>query len=195
MAIIDDNGFYNLDGGDAGTADREVLCSFTSDYSFGCGFAYIAPGEEPAAGSWDSPDAKVPIAITNYMYGTQLKAAKRFQEPIPFDDWKAGQMYGTEIDLSAVDRTPVSFIHPITDTICPVHEAEEVYAKITAPNSHFRVMRSLIDFDHLTPFLGTFSAEFVERMLETIETSTVSEPSVQSLIREGLDWAKDKVTK
>ena len=63
---------------------------------------------------------------------------------------------------------PVSFLHPIDDEECFIEDAEKAYAEITAPDSYFRIQRG----DHLAPFSGE-TDEFVNRMLETIQTGTV----------------------
>ena len=61
----------------------------------------------------------------------------RFQEPIPFEDFAAGQIYSEEISLTNIDRTPVSLVISAGDTTCPPDYPEWYYAEIQS-EKHLR---------------------------------------------------------
>lgn len=72
------------------------------------------------------------------------------------------------INLSNIDRVPVSIIHPISDTICDASYAEYTFTEIGTNEKYLRWENG---FDHLIFALGV-SKGVVTRLVETIETGT-----------------------
>lgn len=54
------------------------------------------------------------------------------------DKWVAGQTLAPIVDLSKIDRTPVTFVLPIKEINCPNEVHEAAFYEITAPNSFIR---------------------------------------------------------
>ena len=107
--------------------------------------------------------------MMQYLYWAQLTTSCKLQEPIPLDQWTAGQTESTPISISSIDRTPVSFIHPLDDEDCPIEDALRTYGDVTSPGTTFRIIAG----DHGAPVHGG-TKDFVGRMLQTIETGTVA---------------------
>ena len=47
------------------------------------------------------------------MYFTQIALAGQFQEFIDLESWAAGELYSKPVNLSNIDRVPVTLVHPI----------------------------------------------------------------------------------
>ena len=61
------------------------------------------------------------------MYDSQIEIAGQFQEPISLEKWAAGQIYSTPVQLSNIDRVPVSIVHPDADEYCDAITMEWTY--------------------------------------------------------------------
>ena len=106
---LDELGIRNIWGGDAASLNdenckqvSEAMCSFN-------GFGGQA------------------LSIKSLMYFTQLGLAGRMQEPIELLDWAGGQTISNSIELSKIDRVPVSIVHAISDETCDPTGAEYTY--------------------------------------------------------------------
>ena len=114
--------------------------------------------------------------------------AKRFQEPISLEQWASGQLISPLVDLSAIDRIPVTMIHPIDDAECPTEFAEYIYSQLSS-EKEFSVMRG----DHYAPFYGTDG--LVGKVLDILgkDTATtepaedVFEADNSGLLRKGIE--------
>ena len=105
------------------------------------------------------------------MYFAQLHFARRFQEPIPLEDWARGVLYSTPIELSNIDRVPVTLVHTMDDESCPMEMAEWHLSEIRSPDKFIRFERG----SHYKFGYASWDG-LVERMVQTIETGTVLEP-------------------
>ena len=100
------------------------------------------------------------------MYFAQLSLERRFQEPIPMADWARGQRISPLIDLTKIDRVPVSIIHPIRDIRCePEMNAEWAYNQVSTPDKHIQFEEAM----HYT-FIWYGGMSFMQRLAETVET-------------------------
>ena len=69
------------------------------------------------------------------------------------------------VDMSKIDRVPVSLIMGIKDDLCRTEQHEFYFHQIKSPNSHIQYMRG----GHLVFFFRADDA-FLRRMIQTIET-------------------------
>ena len=78
------------------------------------------------------------MSMANLMYFSQIGIAKQFQEPISFEDWINGRIYSTPVDLSKIDRVPVSIVHPVADEVCDMTFIEYTMAKMQQEEKYLR---------------------------------------------------------
>ena len=97
----------------------------------------------------------------------QIAVAGRFQEPISLEKWAAGEIYSTPVNLSNIDRVPVSIVHAIQDESCDPTMIEWTYAQMQQEEKFIR-------FEHggHTKFALASSDDYVQRMVETIDYGT-----------------------
>ena len=77
-------------------------------------------------------------SIKTDMYFTQIAVAGQFQESIGLEEWVAGEIYSTPVNLSNIDRTPVSIVMPIKDEICDPDMIEWTYAQMQQEEKYLR---------------------------------------------------------
>ena len=77
----------------------------------------------------------------------------------------AGQTVTDLIDLSKIDRTPVTFLLPIKEINCPTAVHEALFHEITAPESYIQMVRG----GHLMIFLESNKAQ-TRHIIQAIET-------------------------
>ena len=83
-------------------------------------------------------------------------------------DWAGGQRISPLIDLSNIDRVPISIVHPINDLRCEVEfNAEYAFNQVRSPEKYLRFE----DANHYT-FIYYGKMDFMRRLAETIETGT-----------------------
>ena len=68
------------------------------------------------------------IAVGTYMYFDQINVEHRFQEPQTLEKWAAGEHYTDLVDLTKIDRVPVSLVHAVADETCDSTMIEWTYA-------------------------------------------------------------------
>ena len=64
------------------------------------------------------------------MYHTQIGLAAQFQEPISLEQWAAGQTHSPPVNVSNIDRVPVSIVVPVADEVCDPALSEWIYTEI-----------------------------------------------------------------
>ena len=72
--------------------------------------------------------------------------------------------------MKNIDRVPVSLVHPIFDRICPTTLAEYTFAQIASPEKYMR-----FEPGNHGIFQYYATKDYVDRMVQTIETGTVDE--------------------
>ena len=82
-------------------------------------------------------------------------------------EWAKGTIYSDPIELSWIDRTPVTVIHPIDDEICPVENAEWYFHEVGTADKHFVPIQGF----HLSPMFN-FRPEYVPMIKSIIETGS-----------------------
>ena len=111
------------------------------------------------------------------MYASQLKVEKRFQEPQTLEKWAAGERITPLVDLSNIDRVPVSMVLAVNDSTCDLPTAEMAYSQITVEEKYLRYEQGAhITFEYKT------NPQFLTRMLETIETGTVVDSAAKTAL-------------
>ena len=115
------------------------------------------------------------------MHFTQNGLVSQMQEPIELEQWAAGQTHSTTIELSNIDRVPVSLIHAISDETVDVTGAEWTYVQIQSKDKHIR-------FEHGGHMLFAYETKssFTDRMVETIETGNTVDAGTLSFTYSGL---------
>ena len=108
------------------------------------------------------------LPVNSLMYFTQIALAGQFQESISLERWAAGELYSTPVNLSNIDRVPVSIVHPIQDEICDTTMIEWTYAQMQQQEKYLRFEHG----GHLKFALASNDG-YVQRMVETIEYGTV----------------------
>ena len=103
------------------------------------------------------------------------------QEPIELEQWAAGQTHSKTIELSNIDRVPVSIIHAIQDETVDFTGAEWTYVQIQSKDKHIR-------FEHGGHMLFNYETKssFTDRMVETIETGSTVDAGTLSFAYGGL---------
>ena len=86
------------------------------------------------------------------------------------EKYKAGERITPLVELKNIDRVPVSLVHPVFDRKCPIPQAEYIYSQIASQEKYMR-------FEHGNHMIFAFYAtqDYVDRMVQTIETGTVKE--------------------
>ena len=67
------------------------------------------------------------------------------------EKWAAGELYSAPVNLSNIDRVPVSIVHPIQDEVCDASMIEWTYAQMQQEEKHLR-------FEHGGHLLFVFSS-------------------------------------
>ena len=109
---LNELGLYNFFGNDESSVTLEN-CSQVSESD--CGLVGMNGSALP---------------INSYLYFYQIGIAGQFQEPIGLERWASGEIYSTPVNLSNIDRVPVSIVHPISDETCDVESIEWTYAQM-----------------------------------------------------------------
>lgn len=73
------------------------------------------------------------------MYFAQLSIEQRYQEPQSLDEWARGNRETELIDLSKIDRVPVSMIIASNDNTCPLAYNELLYHEMTTPEKYLQL--------------------------------------------------------
>ena len=105
------------------------------------------------------------LSINSYMYFYQIGIAGQFQEPISLEKWAAGNIYSTPVDLSNIDRVPVSIVQPIQDEVCDTTMIEWTYAQMQQEEKYLRFEHG----GHLKFGFSRSNENYLERMVETID--------------------------
>ena len=84
------------------------------------------------------------------------------------DQWLSDDRITPLVDLSQIDRVPVTFVIPIDDEVCAPELHEAWFAAISAPDSYIRYERG----GHGIFWYKSGNA-FLRRMVQTIESGTV----------------------
>ena len=81
--------------------------------------------------------------------------------------WAAGDIYTTPVNLSNIDRVPVSIVHPLSDELCDPTMIEWTYAQMQQQEKFIR-------FEHGGHLLFALQAsdDLVLNMVETTEYGT-----------------------
>ena len=81
----------------------------------------------------------------------------------------AGERITPLVELKNIDRVPVSVVHPVFDRRCSTAHAEYTYSQIASKEKYIR-------FELGNHLIFSFKAtrDYIDRMVETIETGTVS---------------------
>ena len=139
-------GVYNFWGKDASTLSSET-CKEVSPTA--CGFVGFAPPYDGQA-----------LPVKSFMYYTQIALEGRFQEPQSLEKWAAGERYTEPVDLTKIDRVPVSIVHSVSDETCDPVMIEWTYAQVQSPDKHIR-------FEHGGHSLYNYETKssFVDRMV------------------------------
>ena len=148
-------GIYNYSAGDMSSATTDQCDEISQE---DCDYAWI--GEN--LGAYGQ-------SINCILYDVQIFIAGRFQEFQSLDKWVAGEIYTEPIHLSNIDRVPVSMVHPIADELCDPIMMEYTYAQIQSEDKHMILEKG----GHLLFGFGS-TPDFVQRMVDTIETGTVA---------------------
>ena len=72
------------------------------------------------------------------MYAAQVSIEERFQEPQTLEKWASGDRITDLVDLTKIDRVPVSIVMPVADEVCDPIMAEWHFAQIQSPDKHIR---------------------------------------------------------
>ena len=89
-------------------------------------------------------------------------------------DWAGGQRISPLVDLSKIDRVPVSILHPINDYRCEVElNAEWAFNQVKTPDKHLRFE----DIIHYT-FIYYGGWSFMQRLAETVEVGTAGSSQI-----------------
>ena len=82
----------------------------------------------------------------------------------------AGERYTEPVDLTKIDRVPVSIVHSVSDETCDPVMIEWTYAQVQSPDKHIR-------FEHGGHSLYNYETKssFVDRMVQTIEFGTITD--------------------
>lgn len=86
------------------------------------------------------------------------------------EQWLSPDRITPLVNVSKIDRVPVSFVVAIGDKLCPPILHERWFAQVTAPDSHIRFERG----GHLIFYFKADDA-FMRRMVQTIETGRAEE--------------------
>ena len=84
------------------------------------------------------------------------------------EQWLSDDRVTELVDLSKIDRVPVTFMQPIDDHFCAPELHEAWFHSITSPNSYLTYERG----GHGNPLLFQEDA-YVNRLVSVIETGTV----------------------
>mmetsp|Transcript_46331 Transcript_46331/g.61339 ORF Transcript_46331/g.61339 Transcript_46331/m.61339 type:complete len:131 (-) Transcript_46331:56-448(-) len=105
-------------------------------------------GYEPIAPTVDCQGSKDPnceyepaFPAAAQLYYYQLYVERRFQEFQPIDKYARGKRITPLVDISLIDRTPVSFVIPISDKLCPPELSEWLYSLIRSQEKYVRYER------------------------------------------------------
>lgn len=82
----------------------------------------------------------------------------------------AGEKYTTPVDLSRIDRVPVSIVHPVADGLCDPVMIEWTYTLVRSKEKYIRFEKG----GHLLFALDS-SDDLLQRMVETIEFGTTQD--------------------
>ena len=101
------------------------------------------------------------------LYFAQNAIEGRFQEFIPLQKYAAGERISPLVELSKIDRVPVSMVISMEDDICPVSLSEWHFNQIRSKDKFIRFERG----GHTVYSWRTYEG-FITRMVETIEFGT-----------------------
>ena len=116
------------------------------------------------------------MSLGNAEYFAQIAQAQAFQEPISFDDWAAGKRYSDPVELSNINRVPVSIVVSMNDQTCPPEYPEWHYAEITSPEKYIRYEQGR----HWIYSIKT-TRPFIERMAQTLDSGKVDDAATSVL--------------
>ena len=95
-----------------------------------------------------------------------------------------GQIYSTPVNLTNIDKVPVTIVHPVQDEVCDSTMVEWTYAQMQQEEKYIRFEHG----GHLL-FAIRFNTPdaYMQRMVETIDHgTTVSGASVDTILQSAL---------
>ena len=132
--------------------------------------ALIEPTIDCVRDAPNDPDCRYEMGMSAgvLFYYIQLEHSKRFQEPQTWEKWVQGETVTPIIDLTKIDRVPVSFVVSASDGLCPPDIPMWMYSQIQS-EKHIR-------FEHGGHIIYSWKADeaFIQRMIDTIETGTAN---------------------
>ena len=123
--VYDSYNYHNIGGDDDTTLDPVVACEYANDSKMDCS----AVDDEEEDGKDTTTDEPTNArSVKMEMFWSQVSVEQRFQEFQTLENWANGERITQLVDFRNIDTTPISFIHSMSDEICPVDMIEWVFS-------------------------------------------------------------------